>query len=469
VFCLRIGLIDIPSVPFVQPKYFERLNRLKCELEDVWAETKGASVINYTKKTFSIGLLTLSTYLKTNIKGIKIDYCNYLDLNKINSNIKKYDYIGITAKSPFLSIVLNIAKNIKKSNPNIKVVIGGSGPTNDPKTYLKSKFVDFVVLEEGEISFLKLLTSKPLSKINGIGYKQKDRIVINKSITYLGNERIPTSDYSLFDDDLNNYNINITYMRGCLYNCAFCAKFQGPIRFRKTTDIIAELKFLNKHLLPNTPIHFSDNIICIDVNRFVKLMNAIIKSNLNNLYFVCDLRANHTTPEIVRKLDEANFKLINLGVEDCNDSVLHKNNKQLSYSQMKEAMQIIRDNSNALIGVYWMIALPGTTNKTINQNLNEIKRLILTKQVDFILPSLFKPYPGSAISNNPKKYGIKMVNSWDEWLLNYYLPLWTSNQFNVTDLSNLNKKYLKVIIDTYKERCTKKYVKDVSFKNTIGL
>ncbi|HIH32869.1 MAG TPA: hypothetical protein HA227_01315, partial [Candidatus Diapherotrites archaeon] len=78
--------------------------------------------------------------------------------------------------------------------------------------------------------------------------------------------------------------------------------------------------------------------------------------------------------------------------------------------------------------------------------------LILSGELDFVLPSLLKPYPGSPISKNPKSFEINLINSWDSWLGNYYLPMWNSKRFKQKDLMNLNLKYLQTIINAYEKR-----------------
>ncbi len=468
VFGLNVGLIDIPCVPFALPKEFEILNRKKCELENRIAENEfGFSLERYTKKNYSIGLLTIAPYLQNN--GCRVEYCNYENKKRIKEIAKNCSIIGISSMSPFLSIVLRIAKEIKKLNPSAIVVAGGPGPTNEPDRYLSTGDVNVAVIGEGEKTLLEITKSGgDFAKINGVAFKKNGELKITPPVKYFEGNKIPSPDYSFLPGNLNDYSINVTTMRGCPYNCSFCAKFQGPVRFRPISSVIEELDFLNSKLDSSTVIQISDNIISINKIRFLKLMSEISKRKYH-LVFGCDLRANHVDVDIAKALDSANFKRINIGVEDCCDSVLKTNNKGLTFKQIKSAIKILKENTNSIISAYWMIALPGTTNLTIKKNLDVIKSMLEKKELDFIVPSLLKPYPGNEISRNPKKFGIKLKNTWLVWLNNYYKPMWESNFFNQRRLVKLNKLYLRTIVETYSKRAPKKGNSKISFKNKVSI
>ncbi|MDD3083865.1 MAG: radical SAM protein [Candidatus ainarchaeum sp.] len=461
-----VGLIDIPCVPFKLPKEFEELNRKKCELENKIAENEfGFSLDGYVKKNYSIGLLTIAAYLKKN--SINVIYSHYEDEKKIENMIKECSIIGISSMSPFLSIVFEIAKKIKKQNQNIKVVVGGPGPTNEPLRYLSTNNIDVAIIGEGEKTFLELTKNiNNLENLKGIAFK-KNGIIMNSPVEYLTGDELPTPDYSFLNGNINDYSINITTMRGCLYNCSFCAKFKGPVRFRPINDVIKELDYLNKNLEKNSMVHFSDNVISIHKKRFLELMCKISEKKYH-LVFGCDVRANHVDSEIAIALNKANFKRINIGVEDCCDFVLKKNNKGLTFKEIKSAIKTLKENTNAIISAYWMIALPGTNEKTIQKNLMTIKEMLIKKEIDFVLPSLLKPYPGNEISKYPEKFGIRMKNDWLNWLNNYYLPMWESDFFDQKKLINTNKLYLKTIVDAYSKMAPKGKSK-ISFKNSVSI
>jgi len=468
VFGLNVGLIDIPCVPFALPKEFEELNRKKCELENRISESEfGFSLERYTMKNYSIGLLTISAYLKKN--GYNVIYCNYADEKGIEKIAKTCPLIGISSMSPFLSIAANIAKKVKNISPSAIIMAGGPGPTNEPERYLASENIDIAVIGEGEKTAVEIARAgKDFSGIKGIAFKKNRKIVVNPPAEYFSGAEIPDPDYSILPGDINEYSLNVTTMRGCPYNCCFCAKFKGSVRFREIESVIAELDYLNSQVKEGTVIQISDNIISVNKLRFLKLMREIEKRKYH-IVFGCDVRANHIDAEIARALDAAGFRRINIGVEDCCDSVLSANNKGLKFSQIREAITILRKNTKSILSAYWMICLPGTTEKTIKKNLGMIKSMLAKKELDFIVPSLLKPYPGNEISKNPEKFGITLKADWLKWLDNYYKPMWESELYGPRKLVATNKLYLRTIVDAYAKRAPKGKQSKISFKNKVSI
>ena len=71
---------------------------------------------------------------------------------------------------------LELAKTIKKKYKDCKVIIGGAAiPNNNVDYFKKNPFVDYIIHQEGEISFSKLLLSNiyntDINEIPGISYE----------------------------------------------------------------------------------------------------------------------------------------------------------------------------------------------------------------------------------------------------------------------------------------------------------
>lgn len=114
------------------------------------------------KVNLPIGLLHLGTYLKNNGVSVKLIDCtveaNYKEL--IAQEIKDASCVGIsvmTAQIPHTRELLSFIKDELKSS--VPVVLGGVHPTLYPSQTIAENFVDYVVVGEGELTFLKFLGS----------------------------------------------------------------------------------------------------------------------------------------------------------------------------------------------------------------------------------------------------------------------------------------------------------------------
>ena len=132
-------------------------------------------------------ILTLASYLKN--KGIPVKvFDQRLSRNWKNDLIKLLNnniiLAGITSMTGIqIKYGLKISQFIKKENKNIKIVWGGVHVSLIPEESLKNKYIDFIIVGEGEKSLFELAQSliekKSINKINNLGYKNDETIQIN--------------------------------------------------------------------------------------------------------------------------------------------------------------------------------------------------------------------------------------------------------------------------------------------------
>ena len=102
-----------------------------------------------------------------------------LSFDEISSQIKKTapDLVGISCQfTPYVSESISTAAAVKAVNPEIPVVFGGAHASVLPEEVLKSEYVDYVVIGEGERTLVDLveaiLEEKSISELEGVGYRE---------------------------------------------------------------------------------------------------------------------------------------------------------------------------------------------------------------------------------------------------------------------------------------------------------
>lgn len=120
--------------------------------------------------------------------------------------------------------VLYLCEYIKKINKKIIILLGGPEASYDAVNLLKNKYVDYVVLNEGEKTFKDLLeklnTDKNIDSINGIAYREKDeRIIMKPEKDYVNLDDIP---FPYDGEDFTNKLIYYETSRGCPFKCSYC-------------------------------------------------------------------------------------------------------------------------------------------------------------------------------------------------------------------------------------------------------
>ena len=153
--------------------------------------SKGRIVANADHIYPPLGICYLSALLKK--ENYQVDLIDQAargyNLQQIINWIKKHDpdilgFSTLTASGSGISAALT-AIEIKKWNPNIKIVFGNRHTNyNDYRILNKYPQVDICVRDEGEFTFLELVKtlekSNSLKDINGITYRDKEKIKRNE-------------------------------------------------------------------------------------------------------------------------------------------------------------------------------------------------------------------------------------------------------------------------------------------------
>ena len=331
------------------------------------------------------------------------------------------DIIGITACSFTLPALIKVAEMIRENLPNCVIVVGGFGPTKEPEKVLKNtnKIIDFIVMGEGEITFLELVNQinnkvSDFSNINGLAYlNQDDNLVITKPRTYIKDlDSLPWPAYHLLRPDFSEYIgmhaqhsqkemkppiVTMFASRGCPHRCTFCSLGSKMYRQRSPKDIVAEIEFYRNKFGINSVQIYDDEFMGLSEqqNRWIEeICERIIKKGLHKkLAFVIQARCSKFIElKTLKKMKEANFVWIWWGVESGSQKILDFIKKDI------QVENVIRDIALAKqVGIksmiFIMIGFPKETPADIKLTVELIKKV----KPDEISIHILSPYPGSEL------------------------------------------------------------------------
>lgn len=395
-----------------------------------------------------------------NIAGNIMDIANVkiLDLklvkkskNKIKQSINEIepDIVGISCMTFQYPTALEIAEYIKEIDSNIKIALGGYHPTLEYKEVIKENAVDFVIRGEGEFTFRELVLGKELDRIDGLSYKIEQNVKNNPARELIHendlNNLFPYRDCRIVKRKYMSIKGGIALIetsRGCLASCKFCsvAKFYGR-HFRKFSieHVIREIEKVAKDGIKK--IFFVDDNITLDMDRLKNLCENIIEYKLNHLkYFVqASSKEIANRPDVVKKMAEAGFEFVFLGIENVSDNNL----KQLGKGDIRDAnecaIKTLRDNGIFVIGGF----IVGNQDDDAESISDNVKYAVRT-QIDFPIFFILTPFPGTVVREALIKKGL-VTNSSDYSLYTASFANIKTNDLTADELHKETAKAYKKI------------------------
>jgi len=241
------------------------------------------------------GLCSISSVLKK--EGHDVSFIDLTQLNgweELMPLIKSImpDIVGITMMSLDFDAALKSAEIIKKTNSNIKVIVGGAHPTLMESELTGNQYVDYIFKGEAEVTLPNTLQGIVSGDI-----KEK---VIMAEIPNL--DEIPFPDRKLFKIlerpialFLKMPFVTAIAGRGCTYNCNFCQPAErimfGPsVRRMSVERFIEELEVTrDKQGLSTLMIH--DDCLVEDATWVENFLKLYSKKRFRKS-FVCQARAD---------------------------------------------------------------------------------------------------------------------------------------------------------------------------------
>ena len=342
------------------------------------------------------------------------------------------DVFGISSSfTPYHGEALKVAQLIKEWDSKKIVVMGGSHVSCDPEGVLKSRFVDYVIIGEGEHRLLSLMDCLKRGKKNeidlmdGIGYRQNEEIHVNPLRSFIPDldSILPPARDLL---DLDRYRINkkkstmIITSRGCPHGCAYCSAhlvMGSSFRMRSPENILQEMVECREKYGIET-FDIEDDNFTFDLTRAKRLMTLIIKTfgeNRLELSAMNGVSFASLDGELIHLMKKAGFHTLNLSYVS---TVVSTKERMKRPQPVIEFGSILKKAEKVGLNVvaYAILGIPCQTTEEMIDTL-----VYLMGERVLIGPSIYYPTPGTPLFERCKKDGI----------LTYHLSQWRSSAFPI--------------------------------------
>ena len=278
------------------------------------------------------------------------------------------------------------------------IVAGGPLPSLVPDTFMD--LFDVVVVGEGEITFLDLVTSflngRPWQDIPGLVYKTVDGTIKKTksrefiqhldALAFPARDLYPNEQYKQYWNMYHGFtSTSMISTRGCPYHCDFCSNpvFGISYRERSARNVIDEMITIKE--LGYDRIFLQDDCFTQNAKRTRKICEILINQKLD-LEWMCLSRADHLGRSLSRVMAQAGCRRVFFGIESGSDRMLKIINKKINLAEARRAVAAAKA-AGMETGAFFILGYPGETNSSLLETL----RFSSSLELDYLSYSF--PYP----------------------------------------------------------------------------
>lgn len=369
-----------------------------------------------------LGLLSIATYLKEN--GHTVEICDRaVKKDNFKKRLQNYkpDLVGVSVLSGRgINDALKVSRIIKSHN--IPLVWGGHIASEVPEQVFETELVDFIVIGEGEITFLELIETiqekKSYHEVDGIAFIENGKVIINKYREFADLSKLPIIDWTFVNpsDYFQPFPhcekmLYLYASKGCPFSCTFCFNKlynRCTYRSRPPEHYLSEIEYLIDNYGMDG-VYFADELFGENSTEVRNVCRMIEERGLKFVWG-CQTRIGLFNKEDLQIMYNSGCRWILFGVESGSKEVLKRVKKQLAYDKVAETFENCNEIGITTLGTF-LINLPGETEEEIRETV----QFALSLKINMHRFNVFVPLPGSELYDSLTTAGILSEKTLKDW------------------------------------------------------
>jgi len=346
-------------------------------------------------------------------------------------------YVGLTVMpGPQLHQSILLSRMIRERFPSVKIVWGGYFPTLHTNVVLRAPYVDFVIRDQGDLSFRRLIDSLEiggdLSLIQGLSYKtgsiqhnQKQELIDPNDLPPLPYSKLNITPY-IGKTYLGTRTINYHSSVGCPFLCGFCAvaavykaRWIGLAPERIANDLAWFKKSFNANA-----VEFHDNNFFTSERRTFEFAERIVGQDFGWW--------GEARPDTMLQYEDATWKMLQrsgckmifFGAESSSQRVLNLMNKGGMQTPDTVLALVEKMKSSEIVPeLSFVLGNPtDSVHEDLEQDIRYIRKIKEINPESEIVIYTYSPvhFQESDLFHASKSHGFQFPEQLDDWLL----PQW---------------------------------------------
>ncbi|MFH0945941.1 MAG: cobalamin-dependent protein [Planctomycetota bacterium] len=287
------------------------------------------------------------------------------------------DLVGFACYIWNTPAVLGIARLIKKLKPEVKITLGGPEVSYDHVgTLERNPWVDYVVVNEGEMTFAELAKSllngtPSLMEVQGITFRDESgKVVANPPRPFEKNLDLLPSPYlsGVLELDPVIGGANFQTSRGCPFTCTYCDYGRNQPYFQFSMDRMrAEFEFFKKH--GATALYCVDSTFNLRRERCNEILQTAVDIGLDS-WLMCEVFPSLINDELVELFGKMKGCIVNVGIQTTSPVAMKNIRRVWKPEEVTERLDKIARLPNAYLGIETIMGLPGDTLESFKHMIN---------------------------------------------------------------------------------------------------
>lgn len=347
-------------------------------------------------------LLVLASAAKSIDAEVKIfdGEINLLSEKELANQILDWnpDFLGMTSTTPDVCVATTVCKIIKEIRPDISTIIGGPHVT---ATGIADAAFDYIVRGRGQKALVEIIRGSVAPRIVEIEPDDPCDVPDYSMLDY--------SKYPFTDPRRGQVRAaSVMSVQGCPFRCFFCFHDRN-VRPRPIAEFVNEITWL--YDVAGVRYFFVyDETFLLDRDRTIEILDRL--RSLKDAHFQCQTRANLVNPDIARRLRDARFVRVTMGLESGSDTILDRMSKGVTVAAGVDACRTLYAEGIETRASF-ILGLPYETHETIRRTIEYAKSIDLY-HASF---NIMTPYPGTRVYDMAVRgEGIHFDHSYrDDW------------------------------------------------------
>lgn len=312
-------------------------------------------------------------------------------------------------------ILVHLVDLIKEAKPNCTVILGGEHVTSMPEFCLMTSKADIITLGESEDTICCLVdaleTGRSLDDIDGIGYRQGKRIVVNPRRSRERDiDKIPYPAWQHFNlqaymdqgfiggIETNELTLPILATRGCPYQCTYCSapNMWTPLWLpRDPIKVVDEIEHhVKTYGARNFP--FQDLTAIIKKEWIVAFCEELLKRDLGiSWQLASGTRSEAIDLEVAMLLKKTNMVNTAYAPESGSETTRKYIKKQMKTDRLMKSISAVSE-AGLNVSAFLVLGFPHDTKESLGENLPFVDE-IAERGVTDLSVAFYMALPGTEL------------------------------------------------------------------------